>query len=219
MKARIIFIALITFLNFINFEILKENKFNDIKELVKKYYSDFVTKNKSNQEFMIKEFIIKVRNGLYMESFVNVAVIKLVNFENCGIKENSWIFEKLSFISTGMLGAPSENIFSPEPRIPRDFYKQKTGIDLNTREKVLYLKLRCFNHKISGYIQPLNSASDFKFCIELYLTNVEKYEDNIFEDSIAFKIIFYKIFFIQDLSPRNTFEREIKIYGSLESLE
>lgn len=219
---KIIFLAILIF--GFNVKIFGDNKaenYLDFKEIIKKHYESFIYKSKKNQELAIKELIKKVEKEKFIESIKGAEKIKVLNIAEIELKENSWIFEKLNFIPIEIGNERiSEGILSPEPKIPKDYYKLKTNVKFNNYKKIMNVKLKTIKYEIADkYEQFFPHYSNFSFEIEFFIFNIEGFEDKLSNEKIEEKKFCYRIAFIQDTSARNSFDRDIKVYGILEGIE
>lgn len=208
--------------SFIN--ISSDVDFKDIKEFIKDYYSVFIYKGEKNQEFVIKEFIKNIKANKFVEDLNNVEKKEIIYLEEA-IKKNEdreWIFEKLNF-SDFTVGNQVifSKVLSPEPKMPREYYKIKANISLSNKNKVLYIKLKPLDYEIGeryGQFFP-SYYTNFRFNIEIYIF-LDKDFNNLSNEIIPnLKRIGYSVIYMHDKSPLNTFTREIKIFGVLENIE
>lgn len=218
MKKVLYLIILVILFSFLVSEAMNAEDYLDFKEIIKNYYTTYIYKGKNNQEFIIRELIKDIKRGKFIENFKNVEAIKIVKTEEIKLKESLWKFEKLNFnpIQAGNRTISSAILY-PEPKIPRDYYIQKTDFKLKNHKEIINIKLKQVKYEIGEKYEQLypDYYSNFIFNIELFLISEEKVKDI---EKLKERNFIFKIAFIQDLSPLNSFEREIKVIGFLEDM-
>ncbi|MEJ5166377.1 MAG: hypothetical protein WHV67_05045, partial [Thermoanaerobaculia bacterium] len=120
----------------------------------------------------------------------------------------NWKFEKIPFLF---------DYISPSPKIPRDYYVLPEKIEEKNLKKVLHLKKEIFKFE-TEYEEPRGSykfnlqVEYFLFCNDNYL-NLEKIENK------NLKNVYFNIWYIEDTSPLNTTDREVKVFGELKGID
>ncbi len=215
----------IFFLIFVNSAMLilpKERDCKNIKEVLEEHYSTFIYKGVKNQEFVIRNTIKKIEETNFIENVDDNIKIEILEFSSIENYEKEWIFERLNF-STFIAGSKEifSNVLLQEPKFPRDYYRLKIKREFPIERKLLFIKLKPINLEIADKFKQFypNISSNFTFDIELYIFINENYANMIEKEKLSIKKIFYKVFFIQDKSPLNTFDRQIRVFAYLLDFE
>lgn len=199
--------------------IIFSEKYFNVSNVLEKYYNYFVYLEGKNPEFRIKEEIKEFKENdfvLYSKDIRNMEILKREKFD---LSDKSWKIEKLYFPKIyGMF-----DVFSPEPKIPRDYYKLKEDFDEKSFNKLLKIKVNPFsinipNAQTSAYPLYYDNLipSKINFDIEYFLfidDNLKQALENNFESIII------SIKFLQDTSPFNIYDRKIRIYGVIEEIK
>lgn len=190
------------------------NDYLNFEKTLNKYYESFLFKaKKSQQEFIIREEIKELEQNLFI---INKNVIKdfeVIKNYKLPLREKEWNIEKLYFVSFGNM-----QILSPGPKLEREYYKKKVDFDESKYSHLLKIKNISFSNEIGEHIlqfYPLSSKK-INFKIEFFLFSNEIIDDILKK---GYNNIIYKISFIHDISPLNTFDRNIKVYGIVEAIK
>ncbi len=183
----------------------------DIKEDISDFYKNYVGNIAEKQDFKINQFFKKLEESVYM--------LYLKNYNNIEFYEAKiniepyWVVEKLNFIKMG-----GYEVLSPEPKFPRDYFKKKVGINYDELEFCIRIEEDKFNLDFNRFIFN-GKANISDFSIQIGYNLFTKFEN--FKDLIKNKNqnIFYKILIYSYLSPLNTSNREIKIFGIIKEFQ
>lgn len=217
MKILITYFLLI-YIFFSSLSFSKNKEFLNIKDIFKEHYISIFQVGKSNQEFEIKEMIKSVSKKTFGINKDDVEKIEILAKTDINLKAKEWVIEKIYFIQE-TIGNDRYEIISPEPKLPRDYYKNSVKFEDNEYNKIIFLKLKHFNLEIPRFAYQFYKlfTSEISFDIELFLFVDEKNDTNIKEKK--FQSIYYNVIFLYDTSPLNTLERQIKVYGVLKGIE
>ncbi len=210
------------FINSVMLILSEEIYYKNIKDILEEHYNTLIYKARKNQEFVIRNTIKKIEKDNFVEIIDDNIKMEILDFSNVENYEKEWIFERLNF-STFI--AENKEIFSnvllQEPKLPRDYYRLKIKKDFPIEKKLLFLKLKPIKIRIGEKFSQFypNISSNFTFDIELYIFINENFSNIVEKEKLAIKKIFYKVFFIQDKSPLNTFDRQIRIFANLLEFE
>lgn len=196
----------------------EEDRLN-LKNLINEYYTGQLYYFRDSQkEFKIKELIKNLRESKFSIKKDDIEQLKIKEKKDINLKDTNWKIEKLYFTKVINVIEP---VLSPEPNIKREYYIVESDFIENGYKKALYLKGKELSIDIYLRVPQVISQASSKIVIEFdyFLFGIENFEDKFDAINDEFREIIYKIYFIQDTSPYNNFERKIRIFGNIEDVK
>lgn len=194
--------------------IVFSNNYLNFQESTKDFYDSFIFKTKkSEQQFKIRDRIKILEQNLFIINKAEIKDFEIIKNYKLSSKEKEWKIEKMNFALLDNV-----EIFSAEPKFPREYYKFKVEFDESKYNYLIVIKTNNFSSKI-----PLNMIQFFprrydeiNFEINYFLfADYEK--EKVFKE--GFEDIIYKISFIHDTTPLDSFNRKIEVFGIIDEVK